>query len=953
MAVLLQFAIFAVFACVGFGVLAALGARRIALRDVLLAPTFGAALLTIAAVLLNHLGLPVRAFALPLVVAALAGAIAALAWRRPSVPWRTVGPFAALLVLGLALSARPSFEFGFDWLSYVNEDMTNYASTAQRLVDYPFYALPPQAAIDAGRQLSAEGYWFHDILGNERVGVETLLAMVVVLAKTDAFRAFMPLCIAGYFLLIWATAGLAIARTYRPWLAFGAGLALALSSLTTLGLLYQLLGQIFGLAALAAAVALSGDDPAPASRRALVARWAVRAIAYAFVVAVYPELFPFVALLVALLFVLRALRRPAALRDGSAFVEPAALVAAFAILGNYGLAMARLIALRLHSATAPHGEVIFPYFLLPSGLGNLWGLVPLASYPADPWMSIAIATGAALLVFAAVASLFALRRGHPAAIIALTMVALGGFFFVRRDDFALFKLAMYAQPFLLVGIAAGVAEMLGGLRLRLRQTFAAATVVVVGALGLYAQQQYVQLSRGTPDLPDYEFVEIPQVSNKHLLGVLEAAEQRARGGLVVTDTLSPIYGKIESALFAGEPFAFLSDDYLERFRISAPVFAAPDPKRIERDARLQRAEFKTREPLKPFALPGVRRLGDNALTSTWIPPQPSPERWMLALGSDGSILNRSTDAAPDALVTLRPWSSVRNHLTFVQTTHAGRAGWVVTTSEATLFRSERDFFYPESTMEGLGRDLVFEVTNPTPPLRLVLWTTASLKDDGRKLVPRASVFGATTVPIPSTGRGSSRLVSAPFSPRSIDGREYFGIDFGEDGQFFRKTFGGLMRLYGKDLRIDPRRLVVFGRDISVVSDADYQRWQVPDWIVDVPALLKDPHLVYSGIYEDNGWCSDNVVMTLRSDAQALRFRVDGLVPQVGPQSGFTTRLNVTIDGTPLADSLLHVGPFTLERAIALRPGKHEVRLTFTATQRFPPPDNRLVAARLDSIGFPP
>jgi hypothetical protein len=196
------------------------------------------------------------------------------------------------------------------------------------------------------------------------------------------------------------------------------------------------------------------------------------------------------------------------------------------------------------------------------------------------------------------------------------------------------------------------------------------------------------------------------------------------------------------------------------------------------------------------------------------------------------------------------------------------------------------------------------------------------------------------------------LVSPPFEPASVDGLDLVGLDLGEEGVRFRKHATGLMRWYGTNIALDPRPLVVFGRDVSLISDADYRRWTPPSWLVDVPAALDDPHLAYSGIYEDNGWTSDDAELTLSSDASTRRVRVEGLVPRVD-SDGFTTTVALSVDGVLRLKRDLTIGTFALEAPLRLAPGKHKVRLTFSRAQRFPDPDNRLVGARIDAIGFPP
>jgi hypothetical protein len=962
LALLLQFGIFAVCAFVGYGACTALVPERNAMRNALLAPTLGCALFTLIAVLLNHLGLPVKTFAWPLSLILVGLAAGAFVWRRPQVPWRALAPFALLLVLGALVTSRPLLEFGFDWLSYSNEDMTGYCSTAQRLVDFGFYALPPAGQIAAGHQLNAESIWFLDVIGNERVGVDSFFALVVAMTKLNAFNAFMPVIGVAYFMLIWATASMVLSRSNKTRLAFFVGLGLTLSSLTTLGVMYQLLGQVYGLAALAASIALVGEQRAGPLRRNPAGQLALRAIVFAFLVAAYPELFPFVVLAAGIGYVALPLfgrRRPQHL--GAIFTAIAAVLA-FALLGNYGITMAHLIADRFHSATSIGDDLLFPYFLLPSGMANLWGLVTLADYPKDPLASIAIATGIVLTLGLAAAAVLAARRLAPAAFVTLLMLIMGLLFFRSRADFALFKLAMYAQPFFLTALGLGAYQALRTLRPPRRELGAGLVVAAVALLGAKGQYDYVELSRSTPSLGTYRFSQIPQASSAHLLSALHAAALRAGSAPVASDVMTPEYSKIETLYLSQAPYGFISDDFLNYYRVDLPVFGAPHAAKIRASARREIADFREREPLAGFELTAAgAKPRPDVFRVTWMPsgnaPQPS---YLLGLGAASSILNRSS-GGPDTsgMIALQAWNQVHNHVVFLQSRNYGIAGWSGSWNspgrpQATMYRPEPDYFNPGQTISGLGRNLVFEVIKPEPPMRLVMWLTSTLRSDGSNRVPHAVVIGTQTVSLGGIGRGSARLISPPFTPRTFAGRALFGVDMGEEGVEFKKHFTGLMRLYGSDIEIDPRRLVAFGRDISLVSEAGYERWQVPSWLADLPKNLHDPHLGYSGLYEDGGWCSQDAQLTLQSNAATHSVRVDGLVPQIeGGSADFSTTVSLSVDGRVVATTRTGLGPFTLEARIAPKPGKHRVGLHFSANQRFPSPDDRLVSARLDAIGFPP
>src|SRR5207244_5756494 len=89
--------------------------------------------------LLNRAGVSVSRSALLVLIILLALSVG-LMWRtRPPVAWRRYAPFAAVLVVGLVLVGRPMLDFGFDWISYANDDMANYVLGANFFLEnaYP------------------------------------------------------------------------------------------------------------------------------------------------------------------------------------------------------------------------------------------------------------------------------------------------------------------------------------------------------------------------------------------------------------------------------------------------------------------------------------------------------------------------------------------------------------------------------------------------------------------------------------------------------------------------------------------------------------------------------------------------------------------------------------------------------------------------------------------------
>ncbi|HWT07507.1 MAG TPA: hypothetical protein VN224_17200, partial [Xanthomonadales bacterium] len=160
---------------------------------------------------------------------------------------------------------------------------------------------------------------------------------------------------------------------------------------------------------------------------------------------------------------------------------------------------------------------------------------------------------------------------------------------------------------------------------------------------------------------------------------------------------------------------------------------------------------------------------------------------------------------------------------------------------------------------------------------------------------------------------------------------------------------GLLALFGSQYRLDPRRLVGFVRDISAVSDADFERTPAPAAIASFPAGLRDRAFQFSGFYED-GWVSERAVAWLRAPRQSRGgFVVRGTLP--GLPGVTESVLHVKIDGTELASQPILPGSFEV-RADARGDGRrHEIEITFDRAFRLPNGDGRIASAQLSYFGY--
>lgn len=454
MAAVLAIAVFLFAAAIGLAVILAFE-KRPASGMLLQAPALGFALVMMVTTTLNRAGLPVRSFARILAALLLLLAVAYLVRRKPWNSLVRLWPFAAVLVPALFLIGRPLFEFGFAWLSFGNHDMVNYCLNAERFVVEGWSHVPDPGTIASDRD-TRQLYWIFDVVVGERYGVDELLAFVRALAGLSAFAVFMPAILAMTLALICATCGLVYRSEDHRVAAVLAGALLAVNAEFALGTLSQLLGQVGGLMMLCASVALGFElgqaDPRTRLKRAVLVGIALSGLLYA-----YPEALPFFVGAV-LLHVLLTMRS-SGVKLGRATLAAASvgLGVVFLLVNTYALTVFVILTTRGVGASDPSR---FPYYLLPTGLANVTGVLAQGTFPTEPLGSIYIVVGGVAVALGVYAVVKETWRREPVAYVAAVMLILTAYLFAHRAAFALLKIAMYLQPFLSGAVALLVARAL-------------------------------------------------------------------------------------------------------------------------------------------------------------------------------------------------------------------------------------------------------------------------------------------------------------------------------------------------------------------------------------------------------------------------------------------------------------------------------------------------------------
>ena len=1019
-------ALFLYFLLVGSAAVRALHASRSKVQDLLIAPVVGLGLTLIPTFLINRAGLPILSFgrwlapALPLLAVAahlvmsrrgrddesgeLAGAPLddALApapdataarseatWRRAVVAYL---PFFAVILAGAYLTGRPMLGYGFDWLSFCNDDMANYTLAADRFL-YNGFRTPPTPEMLIRGVDYAQAYWFFHVPSMSRAGSELLIALACSVTGLSAHEVFMPLIVAFHLCLVSAGAALAYTAADRRWVALLACALIAASAELTFGTIYQLIAQSSGLAILAVNILLL-CRPFDGLTRGQLARHAVLVgVVLTTQLLMYPEVNPFLG---AGFFVFTAVglfrRRLKAAPLG--WVLGVGGVTTLVLLNTYTYdALAFMASQGGQASQSDQPETtMFPFFLLPSGLANLWGLERIADTPPEFRLSVSIAVGGALLFVAVAAALWLAWRGEPAAAVVLVCAALAVPLFYRNVGFGLYKLAMFVQPFLLATLAVAWKRVV-------RRDWALPVLLLVAVPGMWrAQWNYVNFSQGggptfneivgatsqrlLQDIKRVAKVESPATASA---GATPAAAIPAEPPAVIYDTYNITLSKLLAVYTRGRQAAYPSSR-LTQLTLMPRGSPKTSPEAYQRQAkaileqtwrRIQHVAFEY-EPANPGAARDDYYVYDQGGRPVG---RPDPDETIL-VGTQGNLnlLNRRhfPEAAKQPFVVTTV-GAVRNYLLFRESRMSQPYYSVDDPKFISLYQIEEDpLFYKGEPMAGLGRYFLFEVIRPDEQVRVAVEMTCSLQSDGDNRLPaNAAVVGRDRVPFRFVGRGSARVFSEPFAPQVVHGRPHVGVDLGRWGKQFVMRRSGAMRAFGSKVSIDRRVLVGFGRDVSLVGDEAYGRLRPPSGVTRwarKDSELRHPDLEYSGFCED-GWVAEEAFMSLGQQPGQTRLVIRGEVPGIN-RMDFTNGLTLKVDGRPLTFTVRQnnatvppdrIGIGAFELSVDVPPGegsaangsaagggsRRRVEMAWSAIQKLPDPDGRPAAAKITHIAFEP
>jgi len=444
--------------------------------------------------------------------------------------------------------------------------------------------------------------------------------------------------------------------------------------------------------------------------------------------------------------------------------------------------------------------------------------------------------------------------------------------------------------------------------------------------------------------------ELPLWTKNKAIEQMTLLQNKSLDHAIISDASDQVVATLEAAHFTGSPLFFFGS-YLGPFSIQ------PAPNLNAGIARFRAATTKALDEHNRFYTARAQLVGElgNERWQDSFPLDPRlrdaalhPDH-ILLLESLNTTLFNTWKKPPDfsGKIFLRPYADVRDYLVYVPSVR-GTLGMRNFTLETMLWRFESDSADPSKSMEAVGRYLLFNVINPVTPFRLELSVTATVLTGDRSTIPPASVVGTRRFLLAPIGHGAARLFSPPITPQVIRGLSFIELDMGRDGAPFPDHRQGIMKLYGTQQQLDPRRLTAFIRDISIVTEEEYRSLRSPHALTSFPRSLEDPNLEFSGLYED-GWMAERAAVWLSAPERGPgTLTVRAMLPYQAVKK--STEVTVTIDGRTVAT----VRPAPGDLVVRVRANddgrRHEIQIRANTTFRLPN-DGRPASMLIKYLGF--
>lgn len=897
-----------------------------------LSPALGLSICVLLAFSVSRLGLEMKYFGYPFVALALALAIYQYTQKNLHLPDKILLGKFLLAPVGILISSWPILKYGFNWISYVNDDMNNYVLAAKNFYNSSFFS-EPNRSLDNGTDYSQLLHYFY-VQGGVRPGSELFLAGYSNFNQGDTLSIFMPAILTLQLILLFSTLAL-VQISFR----FGKSgtqityILFLFSPLIALGYLYQLIAQVGGLAIGVAILALVTFLVRDLDLKIHLPSLLILSIFTSAMLIWYPELTPF--LVIPMIIYLSINRR----NRLSKIAITTILVIAFQVLflNNYFLnALKFLITQFAGQESRSTGDEsvtpLFPYFLKPHGIPSLFGFTPINKALIEPWESIAIVLSIFLIILVMACSILTYKETPLISSSFIIMTIAFVYFVVSQNGFASFKLSMFVQPILIIVLLTifykfNLATFGTKWSIVYKTSFLTYLVIQLITLQFYTSASTGDSTKG--------FAEINRASSEKIIDELREtfSTYKINDGTVISTSLNLSQSKLEAITSQGSPIVFPTSDIFENFKKYG----------FEAKGNIQRREvtFASLSYRNDFSQ--LATLGNEVERS----------HTYLVSSHVTNVINSSKENGLSKAWRFNLVKDPENYLLFVDSKMGpSYYSWTSTREKAVIFGAEKNPMVPGSFMRGIGNHLLFEVVNPSKNPILVLEISATLLPQYSRKLPQIGVTGQGLVTTKPEGSGSARLLITIEDLVKINNRLYFQLDLDRRLKPMPESSSGISQIFGSKVRSDSRILSVFTSNISVIDSSEVSQMQRPSKLRSFPLDLQNSTLEYSGIYED-GWISRLSSFKLSSKkASVLNFK--GSIPDLGDGKKFSTNLKIFMGTNLLFDKALGYGEFDLELPVKNLQGNGDfenVRISFSRDQILPKPDGRPAAAYVSLLGF--
>lgn len=938
MPLLLSLGLLAYFALCGRAVFSLFQVRLGHTRTWLLSPALGIALNVLLVMVLNQAGHPVGDFARPL-TAGLGLLVLIPVVRGRGLGARGLAPFGAIALIPLIIGAWPMMKYGYQWMSFGNDDMTNYCLAAKRMLQNGFYRVPQFSEL-AGDDYT-QYYWFQHVANLMRPGSELVLAQMAGVTGRPPSEIFMPLIFSFSLAQLWSLGALLLNVPRRRILALLSCCLLAILPLWLYGTLHQLIAQVDGICALLVALTLTARSRFPRGWSGRLRLAAVIALSLFGITSLYPEVIPFFILSIGLYTSIQWVRRKRMI--GGQIPVAVASVSALVLLARHNILATGVTLLNQTSGGLVKEDItqtIFPYFLMPKGPSFLLGFEPIIAVRPEPWSSICIGLAFLLLITAVVYSLVTLRIGRPTACLFLVMLVVGTRLFLGNNGFGLFKLAMFVTPLL----AAALAGLLLGIKPRVARGIIALPFCCIWILVIQVYVQAATPSEGNA------FVEINDAS-------VSLGQVPGEAGAMISDIGSSPIAKLAAAVQGKSHLTFLTRHFFSQFSGEVIGIAPPWVWRFMPgpDIPKHAAELSRLVLHRLFVTESA--FGTSFMIRN-LPIEAYHQGTLLSSRAEYQSFNKLSPIPmpQEGLFSKNAIEARKNHLVFIHS-KAGQHFYLGDPGFVAVYKPQPDSYSTTGKFFAIGQRPIFQVLNPSSTVRVRLSMTDSVLGLGRTQLPeQATALGRddTFSSFGLVGAGSANVYSGPIAPLILNGRAYVALNLKRRPvTYLPGEPTGLNRLYHQEVPLDPRVINGYCRDISLISDEDYRKLARPSQLSRFPDdLLLQPTLEYSGIYED-GWISRRAFVVLGPVQAGQTLVIKGMIPTVPGTPSTDNRAEIRLNGTPVANRVLGVGEFEITCPVNEVAPSLRVDLYFADHRQLPSTDQRPIAALLRSIAVTP